>query len=349
MFRMTLGIELAERGFVPAPVVRAGIRRLLRSRLRDEEARHADREEAISRFIASMRSADIAPVPSLANEQHYEVPAAFYQLVLGSRMKYSGGLWPEGVTTLDASEEAMLRLTAERAELRDGQRILELGCGWGSFSLWAAEHFPRSRVVGVSNSASQREFILGVARRRGLENLEIVTCDMNRFEAQGTFDRVVSVEMFEHMRNWPRLFQRISRWLNPGGKLFIHVFSSARFAYLFETEADDDWMGRHFFTGGMMPSHDLLPRVSAPLRLEEHWVVPGTHYSRTAEAWHENLTTSAAEAARALTGPLTPAEARVQVRRWQIFFLACAELFGFDEGLEWGVSHYRLAKDGATP
>jgi cyclopropane-fatty-acyl-phospholipid synthase len=343
---MSLGIELAERGFVPSPVVRMGIRRLLRSRIRDEERRHADREAALDRFIADMKRADVALVPALANRQHYEVPAAFYRTVLGARMKYSSGYWPAGVETLDASEEAMLRLTAERARIEDGHRILELGCGWGSFSLWAAEHFPSSLVVGVSNSASQRAFILGEAKRRGLDNVEIVTCDMNAFEAPGDFDRVVSVEMFEHMRNWPELFRRISGWLAPGGKLFIHVFASARFAYLFETEEDDDWMGRHFFTGGMMPSHDLLPRVANPLSVEEHWVVPGTHYARTSEAWHENLLRNGAAATAALTGPLSPGEARVQVRRWQMFFLACAELFGFDEGREWHVSHYRLARDG---
>jgi cyclopropane-fatty-acyl-phospholipid synthase len=345
---MSLGIELAERGLVPTPVVRLGIRRLLKNRIRDEEKRHADREDALARFVASMEGAEVAPVPALANDQHYEVPAAFFRTALGARMKYSGGYWPPGVDTLDASEEAMLRLTAERAGIEDGHRILELGCGWGSFSLWAAEHFPASKVVGVSNSASQREFILGEARRRGLSNVEIVTCDMNRFQAPGTFDRVVSVEMFEHMRNWPELFRRISGWLNPGGKLFIHVFASARFAYLFETEADDDWMGRHFFTGGMMPSHDLLPRVAGPLTLEEDWVVPGRHYALTSEAWHANLRQNEDAAIAALTGPLSPSEARVQVRRWAMFFLACAELFGFDGGREWHVSHYRLAKAGGA-
>ena len=345
---MSLGIELAERGFVPSPVVRMGIRRLLRSRIRDEERRHTDREAALARFIAGMEGGDVAPVPALANQQHYEVPASFFQAVLGSRMKYSSGYWPDGVTSLDASEEAMLRLTALRAGIANGHRILELGCGWGSFSLWAAEHFPASRVVGVSNSASQRAFILDEARRRGLDNLEIITCDMNRFEAPGTFDRVVSVEMFEHMRNWPELFRRISGWLVPGGQLFIHVFASARFAYLFETDAEDDWMGRHFFTGGMMPSHDLLPRVAGPLSLQEHWVVPGTHYARTSEAWHESLLRNAGAATAALTGPLPLQEARIQVRRWQMFFLACAELFGVDGGREWHVAHYRLARAGGS-
>ncbi len=345
---MSLGIDLAERGFVPTPVVRLGIRRLLRDRIRDESRRHADREQALARFIEAMREGDVAPVPAAANAQHYEVPAAFYRQVLGARMKYSGGFWPAGVSTLDASEEAMLRLTAERAGIVNGHRILELGCGWGSFSLWAAEHFPASHVVGVSNSASQREFILGEARRRGLSNVEILTCDMNRFTAPGPFDRVVSVEMFEHMRNWPELFRRIDGWLAPGGKLFIHVFASRRFAYLFETDGDDDWMGRHFFTGGMMPSHDLLLRVAAPLAVEEHWVVPGTHYARTSEAWHANLVRNEAAAVEALTGPLSATEARVQARRWRIFFLACAELFGFDGGREWHVSHYRLAKAGGA-
>jgi cyclopropane-fatty-acyl-phospholipid synthase len=341
---MSVGIDLAERGLLPSPVIRLGIRSLLRSRLRAEERRHADREAALARFIASLAGAEVAPVPSLANQQHYEVPAAFFRTVLGARMKYSGGYWPAGVTTLDGSEEAMLRLTALRAGLVDGHRILELGCGWGSFSLWAAEHFPASQVVGVSNSASQRDFILGEARRRGLGNLEIITCDMNRFQAPGRFDRVVSVEMFEHMRNWPELLRRIAGWLAPEGTLFIHVFSSARFAYLFETDADDDWMGRHFFTGGMMPSHDLLARVAAPLAVEESWVVPGTHYARTSEAWHRNLVRHGEEAAAALTGPLTAEEARRQVRRWELFFLACAELFGFDGGREWQVSHYRLGR-----
>jgi cyclopropane-fatty-acyl-phospholipid synthase len=341
MFRMTIGIQLAERGLLPEPVIRFGIRNLLRGRIAQEGQRHADREAALARFVGEMSGAEVAPVPRLANDQHYEVPAAFFRTVLGRNMKYSSALWEDGVATLDAAEDAMLALTCERAQLADGQRILELGCGWGSLTLFMAARFPRSRVVAVSNSASQREHILSEAGKRRLQNVEVITADMNQFAPEGRFDRVVSVEMFEHMRNWPELLRRIGGWLEPGGKLFVHVFAHRSFAYPFETSADDDWMGRHFFTGGIMPSDDLLPRVRGELRLEGHWKVPGTHYARTAEAWNDNLVARSEEAAAALGLP--PAEARLQVRRWRIFFLACAELFGFAGGSEWIVSHYRLA------
>ena len=342
---MKTGIELAERGLVPEPVIRLGIRNLLRRRLAQEGRRHADREAALARLVGEMSAADVAPVPERANDQHYEVPAAFFSLMLGRNMKYSSALWPAGTATLEAAEEAMLALTCERAQLGDGQRILELGCGWGSLTLHAAARWPGSQVLAVSNSASQREHILAQAARHGLANVQVVTADMNAFAPEGRFDRVVSVEMFEHMRNWPELLRRIGGWLRPGGKLFVHVFAHRLYAYPFESTADDDWMGRNFFTGGLMPSDDLLPRLRGPLDLEGHWVVPGTHYARTAEAWHRNLVRHSAAAAAALGLP--PAAARLQLRRWRIFLLACAELFGFAGGSEWIVSHYRLAARGA--
>jgi cyclopropane-fatty-acyl-phospholipid synthase len=338
---MHMGIELAERGLIPEPVIRLGIRSLLRRRVAEEGRRHADREAALARFIREMSGSEVAPLPAFANRQHYQVPAAFFREVLGRNMKYSCALWPEGTATLDAAEEAMLALTCERAQLGNGQRILELGCGWGSLTMHAATRWPGSRVVAVSNSASQRAFIEVEAARRGLANVEVVTADMNLFSPEGRFDRVISVEMFEHMRNWPELLSRISGWLAPRGKLFVHVFAHRRFAYPFESTGDDDWMGRHFFTGGFMPSDDLLPRVRGALALESHWIVPGTHYARTAEAWYRNLLARSRAAAEALR--LSPAEARLQIRRWRIFFLACAELFGFSGGREWFVSHYRLA------
>ncbi len=339
---MNLGIEMAERRLLPDPLIRFGIRRLLRQRIESESRRHADRERTLAAFVRDMETSDVAPVPELPNRQHYEVPADFFRVVLGRHMKYSCAYWPNGVDSLDAAEEAMLRLTADRAEISNGQRILELGCGWGSFTLHAASRFPGARVVGVSNSASQRAHILQEAARRGLTNVEVITADVNGFAPEGTFDRIVSVEMFEHMRNWPELLRRIHGWLAPGGKLFVHVFAHRRFAYPFEDRADDDWMGRHFFTGGIMPADDLLPRVRGPLRLEDHWVIAGSHYARTAEAWLRNLRAREDAAAAALGLPA--AEARRQVGRWRIFFLACAELFGFAGGEEWLVSQYRLAR-----
>jgi cyclopropane-fatty-acyl-phospholipid synthase len=236
----------------------------------------------------------------------------------------------------------MLRLTAERAGLADGQRILDLGCGWGSLSLWAAERFPRARVTAVSNSAPQREHLLSRARRLGLGNLEVLTADMNDFAPRGAFDRVVSVEMFEHMRNWQELLRRIRGWLAPGGRLFVHVFASRRFAYPFLASGEDDWMGRQFFTGGIMPCEDLIERVGGPFQVERRWTVSGTHYARTAEAWHQNLLRRRFEATAALSRALGPAQARLAVRRWRMFFLACAELFAWDRGREWVVSHSLL-------
>jgi cyclopropane-fatty-acyl-phospholipid synthase len=238
----------------------------------------------------------------------------------------------------------MLELTCARAHLRDGQAVLELGCGWGSLSLWMAARYPRSRIVAVSNSRTQGAYIRARAAERGLANLEVRTADMNGLapgEAE-RFDRVVSVEMFEHMRNWPELFRRVAGWLASGGRAFVHVFAHRRFAYPFEVDGDRDWMARHFFTGGIMPAHDLPGRIPGPLEVEESWLVGGTHYARTAEAWLERLASNRRAALEVLRRDLPPAEARLRLERWRIFFLACAELFGFRGGTEWVVSHHRL-------
>lgn len=338
---MTL-IELAERGWVPEPIVRAGIRHLIRDRLASESRRSPDPDVALTRFIDAMARSELAPVPHLANAQHYEVPAAFFEAVLGRHLKYSCALWEPGAATLEDAEAAMLDLTCRRAGLADGQRILELGCGWGSLSLWVAERYPAARVTAVSNSTSQGAFIRARAAARGLRNLEVVTADMNRFTPEGRFDRVVSVEMFEHMRNWPALLGRIDGWLEPDGRLFVHVFAHRRYAYPFEVDGDGDWMARHFFTGGIMPAHDLLARVPSPFEVEARWFVDGTHYQRTAEAWLARLDAHRAQAEAALATALPAEEAALQVGRWRLFFLACEELFGFAGGQEWGVSHALL-------
>jgi cyclopropane-fatty-acyl-phospholipid synthase len=332
-------IDFAERGLIPVPLVRAGIRANLRARLTKEQRR----QRALDDWIRELRASDIALVPRLANQQHYEVPPAFFELVLGPALKYSGAYWPDGVNTLADAERAMLDLTMARADLRDGQEILELGCGWGSLTLAMARAFPNARVHAVSNSAPQREFILERARRLGLDRVTVETADMNLFDARRRFDRVVSVEMFEHMRNWPALLGRIHGWLRPDGALFVHVFSHARFAYPYDDEGDEDWMARHFFSGGMMPSDDLLPRVAPDLfSLDGHWQVDGTHYARTAEAWYALLVARRPQVLEVLERSVGSQEGSRTFHQWRIFFLACAELFAYRGGSEWIVSHYRL-------
>ena len=344
---MSLGATLAERGYLPDSLVRYGIRRLDRKRLRAEDRGSPERNrEAAREFAARIAESPIALHTREANEQHYELPPAFFARVLGPRMKYSGCYWPSGVSTLGAAEEAMLSLTCRRAEIADGMEVLELGCGWGSLTLWIAERYPRCRVLAVSNSAPQRLHIEAAAAARGFGNVEVRTADMNDFDPGRRFDRVVSVEMFEHMRNWPLLMRRIASWLNDGGKLFVHIFSHARLPYLYEPDGDNDWMGRYFFTGGMMPSDDLLLRFQEHLVAEDHWVVDGTHYRKTAEAWLENLDRCRDELLPVLASVYGEGGALLWFRRWRIFFLACAELWGYDGGREWVVSHYRFVRRG---
>ena len=338
--RTAVAVNWVEQGLVPDRVVRLGIRRLLKARLTElasgDAGATAERTQA---FLDELALAPLALLPEKANEQHYEVPAAFFGAVLGAHRKYSCCLWSDGVATLAQAEAAALAATCERAGLADGQRVLELGCGWGSLTLWMAQRYPASRITALSNSHSQREHIEAQAAARGLGNVDVVTRDVNAFETDERYDRVVSVEMFEHLRNWPLAFARVARWLAPHGRFFMHGFAHREAPYAFVERDASDWMSRHFFAGGMMPSDDLALWCQDDLRALQRWRWDGTHYQRTAEAWLRNMDDS-----RALLWPLFEttygADAALWWMRWRLFFMSVAELFGHDGGRQWWVSHY---------
>ena len=297
--------------------------------------------EASLLFARDMEGHPIATHTEEANAQHYELPAAFFEAVLGPHLKYSSGLYPPGATKLEHAEAEALRETCLHAGLRDGQDVLELGCGWGSLSLWLAERYPSARIVSVSNSASQRAFIMARAAQRGLTNLTVVTADMNDFDTTRRFDRVVSVEMFEHMSNWRALLTRVRGWLKPDGRLFLHVFTHRSTPYRFEADDPADWIAQYFFSGGVMPSHDLAGQFPDLFAVEADWRWSGQHYARTARQWRETFDANRARIDPVLVEVYGP-RAAIWRRRWRLFFLATAGLFGHRGGQEWGVSHYRL-------
>lgn len=341
-------LGLAERGLVPDALLRAGIRRMCAQRLRDE---HAGNPDAAARrnaaLIAELRQSPVAIHTDAANRQHYELPPAFFHACLGPRLKYSSCFYPTGNETLAQAEDAMLALYGERAQLADGQDILELGCGWGSLTLWMAERYPNARITAVSNSRPQREFIEARCRERDFANVRVLTCDVNRLELRaGGFDRCVSVEMFEHMRNYATLLGRIGGWLRADGKLFVHIFCHRSLLYPFETAGEDNWMGRHFFTGGLMPAADTLLWFQDALRIDDRWLLDGTHYERTANDWLREQD-SRPEEVMAILREAYGNAASLWYQRWRMFWMACAELFGYDHGREWMVAHYRFTKEAA--
>jgi cyclopropane-fatty-acyl-phospholipid synthase len=334
-------IEAMERGIVPDRAIRFGIRRLCRERLKSlpgDDSEH----------VSLLRNSPLAVHTREANEQHYELPPEFFSLVLGKNRKYSSAFWGSDCKNLDQAEDDALRITMERAELVDGMQILELGCGWGSLTLAMAKKFPRSKIVALSNSNPQRIYIENELKKHGLTHVTVLTrnivdtLDLDR--EFGKFDRVVSVEMFEHLRNYETLFERISSWLKPDGKLFFHVFAHRSASYLFETEGNDNWMGKYFFTGGQMPAHGLFLNFQKHLVFEKEWWWSGEHYGKTAEAWLEKMDQNQVPILQIMKQVYGPKFVSRWFRRWRVFFMACAELFHYQNGREWGVSHYLFRK-----
>jgi len=342
---MKHALALAEQGRLPDFLIRAGIRRLLTDRLAQENAGDPARQaERLKAHVETLRRSPIAVETRKANEQHYELPPDFFRQILGRRLKYSACLWPEGTRDLDAAEEQMLELTGRRAQVCDGRDVLERGCGGGSLTLWLAERFPHARITAVSNSRPQREFIQGVCAARNFRHVEVITADMNGFDTAQRFDRVVSVEMFEHMRNYEELMARIARWLKPDGRLFVHIFVHRQYAYLFEPQDETDWMARYFFTGGQMPADDLLLHFQRDLALQDRWPVNGQHYAKTLLAWLAKMDAARTPIMQIMRDVYGDHEARILFNRWRIFLLACAELFAYGDGGEWYGSHYLFGK-----
>ncbi|SRR5579875_96083 len=342
-------LNLAERGLLPDPLIRLGIRRLCVRRLREERSDGIEaRADRFARCIAELRQSPIAIHTETANTQHYELPAAFFRQVLGPRLKYSACYYPQGTESLSEAEDAMLDLYDRRAGLADGQEILELGCGWGSLTLWMAARYPRARITAVSNSHSQRLYIEAQCRRLELSNVRVLTCDVNELTLEpGRFDRCLSIEMFEHLRNYETLMGRIAGWLKPGGTLFVHLFAHRTLMYPFETEGAANWLGRHFFTGGLMPAADTLLHFQRDLILDRRWLIDGTHYRRTANHWlerHDRRRDRVLAALREAYGEQAP----LWFHRWRIFWMTCAELFGYAQGQEWLIAHYRFLKSAAS-
>ena len=339
--KKNFALELTESGFVPDGLIRHGIRQLLRQRLDEIQVSDISRMASEqSSFITEMDKSEIALLPERANEQHYEVPQQFYQQVLGPYQKYSCCFWDGDTVDLATAEKLALDKSCRHAQIKNGMSILELGCGWGSLTLWMAKKYPASRITAVSNSRSQRKHIEQQISQLGLDNVEVITSDMNDFCTDKTFDRVVSIEMFEHMRNYRKLLGRVKQWLNPDGKFFMHIFVHRNSPYLFEDKDSSDWMSRYFFAGGMMPSDDLPLFFQDDLKIEKRWRWDGTHYQKTAEAWLKNLDMNLGAVRPVLEKTYGKDFARMWLMRWRMFFLSVSELFGMNNGNEWFVSHY---------
>ena len=343
MFNML--IKMAENGTLPDSLIKIGIKNLCNQRLIWRDS--LDLEELQDHhqiWVDKLKVSPIALVPEKANEQHYELPPKFFEIVLGKHLKYSSGYWNKNVKDINISELDMLNLYLDRGQFSDNMKILELGCGWGSLTLHMAKRYPNSQITGVSNSNDQRKFIKTKCEEEGIKNVNIITCDMNDFTIDDKFDRVVSIEMFEHMRNYKKLLNKISSFLNDNGKLFVHIFTHKTLVYPYEDNGPGDWMAREFFSGGLMPSHNLLLNFQDDLKVEQQWHISGKHYEKTSYAWLKRMDLNKKEILSLFNETYGKDDSKMWFQRWRIFFLSCAVMFGMKKGSEWGVSHYRFTK-----
>ncbi|MFA8342458.1 MAG: cyclopropane-fatty-acyl-phospholipid synthase family protein [Rhodothermaceae bacterium] len=337
--------KLIETGIVPDPLLRLGIRKLLQERLKSEKKENKERQkEHFVTLVNFLKESKIAINTADANKQHYEVPTEFYKLVLGEHLKYSSCYWADDTETLSEAEENMLNITCQRAGIKDGEEILDLGCGWGSLSFYIAMNYPNCKVTSLSNSATQKEYIENKKVALKVDNIDVITSDVNHFKSDKKFDRIVSIEMFEHMRNYKQLFNKLHKLLVTDGKLFVHIFTHNKFAYLFEVKDQTDWMSQYFFTGGIMPSDDLLLYFATDFEILNHWVVNGKHYEKTANQWLKNFDQNKLRIKEIFTQTYGEQESEKWFNYWRVFFMSCAELWGYNQGNEWLISHYLFEK-----
>lgn len=337
--------QLLETDCIPEWLIRAGIRQMLKQKIREETQKNLTlQQEGVMSFIRELKNSPIAIETDAANQQHYELPSRFFELTLGPHRKYSSAYWLPDTQNLAQAEELMLALVCQRANIQDGQRILDLGCGWGSMSLWLAQNYPNAQITGLSNSRTQKAFIEQQARNQNLSNLQIITANVAEWDTNHTFDRIISVEMFEHMKNYEKLLAKVSQWMTSDARLFIHIFTHKTLAYHYEDKDGTDWLTRHFFSGGTMPSDHLLLYFQKEVRIADHWVVSGQHYEKTANVWLKNMLQNRAEILPILAETYGVKETRRWWVYWKLFFLSCAELWGYRQGQEWQVSHYLFEK-----
>ena len=350
MITITLDKLLAQ-GWIPDFLIRFGVKILLRNKIKNQKIPNIEKRQSKKvEFVNNLKNQPIAIKTSEANEQHYELPPSFFEEILGDRLKYSCGYWDEFLppsdcaNKLNQSEEAMLELTCSRADIKNGQKILDLGCGWGSLSIYMAENYPESKITALSNSSTQIEYINSIAKEKELDNLKAVIADINTYKSNNTFDRIISIEMFEHMRNYEALMSKLSKLLRNKGKLFIHIFSHHTYPFAYVNKSSSDWMARYFFAGGTMPSQDLLHYFLEDFHLENQWAVSGKHYKQTLEAWLYKMDNKKETIWPIFLEVYGKKEAKKWWNYWRTFFLSCAEFFGMNEGNEWFISHYLFQK-----